>query len=306
MSSVSTEPVEVSILVVSYNTRDMTLDCLRSVVRETKAPHEIIVVDNASSDGSAEAIAEAFPDLQLIASKENLGFGQANNLGAQRAKARLILLLNPDTVILDGAIDTLLDLSKRTPQAKMWGGRTVFADGSPNRTNCYQDLTLWRLFCRAVGLSAATHNHPYFSTMYGEKDMAYEREVAIVTGCFLLLTQDLWNSLRGFDPDFFLFDEETDLCLRARHQFGARPRYTPESVIIHHVGASMPSQAERIVRQLKGRQLLIQKHFNGVRQVFARALVAAMPATRALAERITGQRDGKWSETWRRRKDWLA
>ena len=99
----------VSIIVVSYNTREMTLDCLRSVFAETRTPFELIVVDNASPDGSAEAIAAAFPDIRLIASRENLGFAPANNMAVREARADLVLLLNPDTVVLDGAIDRLID-----------------------------------------------------------------------------------------------------------------------------------------------------------------------------------------------------
>ncbi len=294
----------VSILVVSYNTREMTLECLRSVKEQTSVPYELIVVDNASADGSAEAIARDFPDLDFIASPDNLGFGAANNLAGERATGDYILLLNPDTIILDQAIDRLLAFAARTPEAKMWGGRTVFADGSPNPTNCYQAVTVWRLFCRAVGLSAITRNHPYFSTFYGSADMEQERQVDTITGCFLLLPRPVWEALGGFDPAFFLFDEETDLCMRAARDQGAAPRYTPEAVIVHHVGASMPSQAHRIIRQLDGRLLLVVRHFSGLQGRMARGAVVLMPAIRALAETLTFRR-GTWREVWSRRGEWI-
>jgi GT2 family glycosyltransferase len=303
-----TDTPEVSILVVSYNTRDMTLDCLRSVVRETRASYELIVVDNASTDRSAAAIAAAFPDIRLIASDENLGFGRANNLAASEARGEYVLLLNPDTVILDGAIDRLLAFARAQAEAKMWGGRTVFADGSPNPTNCYQDVTLWRLFCRASGLTALSRNHHWFSTMYGGADMSRERPVDVITGCFLLLPRDLWRRLGGFDPDFFLFDEETDLCMRARRDCDARPRYTPDAAIVHHVGQSTPSKPDRIMQQLNGRLLLIDKHFAGLRRVAARRLVMLTPALRAVMEGLLS-RIGRpvqrcWGEVWRKRRDW--
>jgi GT2 family glycosyltransferase len=187
----------------------------------------------------------------------------------------------------------------------MWGGRTVFADGSPNPTNCYQDVTLWRLFCRAVGLTALSSNHRWFSTMYGGADMSRERPVDVITGCFLLMPHTLWSDLGGFDPDFFLFDEETDLCMRARRDCDARPRYTPDAAIVHHVGQSTPSKAGRIMRQLNGRLLLIDKHFSGLRRRCARGLVLTGPALRAAAEQLLGRSDGIWGETWRRRADWL-
>ena len=116
-----------SILVVSYNTRDMTLECLRSVIAQTRTPFELIVLDNASSDGSAEAIAVEFPDITLLAETRNHGFARANNIAAEHAKGEYLLLLNPDTIVLDGALDKLLTFARRAPDARIWGGRTVFA-----------------------------------------------------------------------------------------------------------------------------------------------------------------------------------
>ena len=106
------DPV-VSILVISYNTREMTLACLASVVAETGVPYELIVLDNASTDGSAEAIAAAFPQARLIASRDNLGFAKGNNVASEGARGRYILLLNPDTLVLDRAIDRLVAFAGR-------------------------------------------------------------------------------------------------------------------------------------------------------------------------------------------------
>ena len=113
---------------ISYNTRAMTIECLGSVVAETTAPYELIVVVNASPDGSAAAIAAAFPDLRLIASAENLGFAKGNNLAAREAKGAYILLLNPDTLVLDHAIDRPVAFAERTPRAGIWGGRTLHGE----------------------------------------------------------------------------------------------------------------------------------------------------------------------------------
>ena len=119
----------VSIIVVSYRTRDLTLECLRSVARETAhLPHEILVVDNASGDGSAEAIAREFPDVRLIALDGNVGFARANNIAAEEAKGRYLLLLNPDTVVIGRAIERLVAFAAERPQAKIWGGRTLYGD----------------------------------------------------------------------------------------------------------------------------------------------------------------------------------
>ena len=123
---------DLSILIISYNTREMTLACLRSVAAQTRTPHEIIVLDNASDDGSAAAIAAEFPDVTLLAETRNHGFARANNLAALQAKGAFLLLLNPDTLVLDGALDKPAGLRAPGPEARIWGGRTVFGDGSLN------------------------------------------------------------------------------------------------------------------------------------------------------------------------------
>ena len=151
-------------LVVSYNTRAMTLDCLASLAAETSVPHEVIVLDNASPDGSAAAIAaafpRAFPELRLIASPENHGFAKANNIAAREARGDYLLLLNPDTVVLDAAIDRLVAFARRTPEAGIWGGRTLDAERKLNPMSVFGDQTLWSLFCRATGLTRGLPRQP--------------------------------------------------------------------------------------------------------------------------------------------------
>ena len=153
-------PPLVSILIISYNTKAMTLACLASIAAETKVAHEVIVLDNASPDGSAAAIAAAHPGIRLIASAVNHGFARGNNLAAAEARGRYLLLLNPDTLVLDGAIDRLAGFAGRTPEAGIWGGRTVFPDGSLNPMSVFGDQTLWSVFCRTSGLALAFTKQP--------------------------------------------------------------------------------------------------------------------------------------------------
>ena len=132
------DPV-VSIVVVSYNTREMTLECLRSIVRETPdLPYEVLFIDNQSTDGSWEAVETKFsgdPRFVLRSSEENLGFAGANNEMAKDARGEFVLLLNPDTVVLDRAIEKLVAFAREHPDNGIWGGRTVFEDGSLNATS---------------------------------------------------------------------------------------------------------------------------------------------------------------------------
>lgn len=261
-SQVQQAQIDVSIIVISYNTREMTLEALRSVFRETvETRFELIVVDNASSDGSAEAIAGEFPDIRLLAETENHGFARANNLAAQYASGEFLLLLNPDTVVLDNAIDRLVAFARERPQAGIWGGRTLFGDRSLNPTSCWRRMTLWNVFCRVSGLARMFRNSGFFnSEAYGGWSRDSVRSVDIVTGCFFLITNRLWKELGGFSPEFFMYGEEADLCLRSR-RLGMRPAVTHEATIIHYGGASEKVRADKMVRIMRAKTHLMYCHW---------------------------------------------
>lgn len=278
---------EVSIIVVSYNTRRLTLDCLRSVFSETKCEVEVIVLDNASTDGSPEAIRDAFgSQLKLIVSKDNLGFAAGNNRAAKVAKGEFLLLLNPDTVVLDGAVDRLLQFARRRPESGIWGGRTLFADGRLNPASCWSRQTLWSLLSQAVGLSSLFRRSTLLNPEgLGGWDRSGEREVDIVSGCFLLIRRDLWDRLDGFRERFFMYGEEADLCLRAR-QLGARPIVSGDATIVHYGGASETVKADQVVKVLRAKMDLIQLHFPAQQRKIGYWLLALAPKSRALAHGV--------------------
>lgn len=304
---------EVSVIVVSFNTREMTLDCLRSVAAQTRVPHEVILIDNASKDGTAAAVAAGFPDVRLMAEAENHGFARANNIAARVARGEYILLLNPDTVVLDGAIDRLLAFARQEPQAKIWGGRTLYGDGSLNPTSCWGKMTLWSVICSATGLSSAFRRSALFNPEgYGDWQRDAEREVDIVCGAFLLIRREFWNRLGGFDLSYVMYGEEADLCLRAR-AMGAHPRMTPEATIIHYVGASEQVRGSKIVMLLKAKIRLIRDHFPAWQQGPAQWLFRLWPLSRygaaAVMARLRGGEGTRlraqgWKEVWARRAEW--
>lgn len=303
----------ISIIVVSYNTREMTLDCLRSVVSETRTPYEIIVVDNASGDGSADAIMAEFPHITVLAETENHGFAGANNLAAERAGGDYLLLLNPDTVILDGAIDRLFEFAQRHPRARIWGGRTLFGDRSLNPASCWRRPDLWNVFCRTAGLTGIFRKSEVFnSEAYGGWDRSTERQVDIVSGCFFLISRADWERLGGLDLDFFMYGEEADLCLRAERELDASPRVTPDATIIHYGGASEKVRADKMVRLLSAKAELIKRHLPGWQRRMAGFLFRLWPLTRWSAHRLlgaTGLRKrpediATWGEIWKRRDEW--
>jgi GT2 family glycosyltransferase len=175
-------------------------------------------------------------------------------------------------------------------------------------------MHLWNLFCRAAGLTGIFRNSPLFnSEAYGGWDRMSEREVDIVTGCLFLISRRDWGSLGGFDPAFFMYAEEADLCLRARTVIHARPRVTPEVVIVHHGGASEKVRADKTVRLLRAKRELIHRHFPVWQQPVAKALFDIVPATRSLAfgllARLSRQTKASenakvWTEIWARRAEW--
>ncbi|MDH2328602.1 glycosyltransferase family 2 protein [Cereibacter sp. SYSU M97828] len=308
----STDP-RLSIIVVSYNTREMTLEALRSVKAQTKTSYELIVVDNASADGSAEAIAAEFPDIHLMAETANHGFAKANNIAAEHARGEYVLLLNPDTVVLDGAIDKLMAFAERTPKALIWGGRTVFGDGSLNIASCWRRMTLWNVFCRSTGLTGMFPKSEIFnSEAYGGWQRDTERAVDVVVGAFMLMPLSLWHKLGGFDLQFVMYGEEADLCLRAR-AFGADPRVTPEAEIIHYVGASNALRVNKEIMLLKAKALLIRRHFPEWQRPLALWLFRMWPLSRyaalSLLASLPGQGKrrasaGDWGQIWKRRGEW--
>jgi hypothetical protein len=306
--------LDVSILIVSYNTREMTLATIASVFEQAQSvSFEVIVLDNASSDGSAEAIRDRFPQVKLIASADNLGFGGGNNVAGESARGRRILLLNPDTVVLDHAIDRLCAFADAHSDRGVWGGRTIFADGSLNPASCWGKPTLWSLFCMASGLRSFRDSPMFNPEGYGGWLRDSTREVDIVSGCFLLIDAVLWRRLKGFDPAFFMYAEEADLCLRA-HRLGARPMVTPDATIIHHGHASEPKFTDQRVKLFAGRITLMKRHSSAfgawlgkgfyVAAVLARAFglrpLGWLPGAKRLQESATA-----WRDLWARRALWI-
>ena len=303
-----------SILVVSYNTRRETLACLRSVFAATLAcPREVIVVDNASSDGSCEAIDDEFPDAQLIGLRRNVGFARANNIAAKRANGDMLLLLNPDTVVTGEAVESLLRFAARHRDAGIWGGRTVFPDGTLNPSSCWRFMSLPSVLSQAVGLSALFRTSGVFNReAYGGWARDSMREVDIVTGCFLLIRRQTWEDLGGFDERFFMYAEEADLCYRARAR-GCRPMFTPEASIVHIGGASETVFAPKCIRLFSAKATFMNKHWPGWRSKLGVAILKLHVLSRhaghfALGRLAGSPRHGdrarEWRNVWRARTQW--
>lgn len=305
----------VSVLVVSYNTKSLTLECLESVYKETKdCSFEIIVVDNASTDGSAAAVAEQFPEARLIVSASNLGFSAANNLAAKYGKGHYLLLLNPDTVILNRGIDRLVAFANARPDFGIFGGRTLLPDGTLDPSSCWRKPSTWNLFCRAIGLSGLRRDSAMLSAdSYGGWVRDTPQEVDIVSGCFLLIRKGLWECLGGFDESYFMYGEDWDLCLRAK-ALGATCLFCPDAEIIHYGGASEPVRTDKIIRLFNTKVKLFRRHWSPVKAWILVEFLKVWALRSLLVNRIAGKcgypdrrnEGDAWAQVWRRRKEWLC
>lgn len=307
--------MDLSVLIVSYNTRAKTLACLGSIRRETRGlEYEVRVLDNGSRDGSAEAIRAAFPEVRLEALDENLGFGRGVNRLARGARGEYLLLLNPDTEVRDGALQALLAVARERPEPAIHGGRTLRSDGSPDADCAWGRATLWSTFCNAVGLAGLFPRSAWLSPeAVGGRLGPGEREVDIVSGCFFLVPRALWNELGGFDPAFFVYGEEADFCLRARER-GYRAWSTSRASVLHHGAASESSLAGKQVKLLEAKRRLMDLHWSPARARLGGRLLELHAGLRALGFSLLalarparfGARARDWREVWSRRTEWRA
>lgn len=301
----NSSPIELSVIVVTYGARDQTLCCLHSLKKEVQRKSwEVLIADNGSANGLAEEVESAFPEFHVLPQAANSGFAAAANLAASISRGHYLLFLNPDTVVPSGAIDRLLAFARRRPEAGIWGGKTLFADGSVNPASCRRRPTLWTLFCSSLALDTRFPNSRLLAGMgYGSRLREGETSVDVVCGCFLLVEQALWDRLAGFSPAFFMYGEDDNLCLRAR-LLGYQPLITSAATIIHHGSGTESLQDRKLAQIFAARVLLIRAHFRAPVKPFALGLLTVRPwLGRRFAKR--GLRK-VWESVWDRRAQWRA
>jgi N-acetylglucosaminyl-diphospho-decaprenol L-rhamnosyltransferase len=304
------KPPDVSILLVTYRCRDEAEACLRSIYDTTSGLDvEVVVLDNASADGTVEMVAATFPDARLIASPENLGFALGVNRAAEEATGEFVLLLNPDTEVHPGAVESLVAFARANPEHGLYGGRTLDPDGTVNPGSCWGAPSLWSLFCFAALLSTAFKRNRLFDpeSLGGWKRDSV-RAVDIVTGCLLLAPRALWQELQGLDTRFFMYGEDADLSFRAR-ALGYRPAITPDAVVTHEIGVSSATREDKLILLFRGKATLLRKHWRGLRLrtgLFLLSTGVGPRALLALLGRRTDARAAAWRQVWRERKSWLA
>lgn len=304
---------QLDIVLVSYNTAEYTKRAIESVYAETHdTDFKVIMVDNDSKDNSVELIASEFPQVEIIQTGANLGFAGGVNIGAKASNSEYVLLLNPDTVILDKAIDKLMAYARKTSQAGIWGGVTLNNDLSLNPNNARARITTRTLLFSALGLSKAFNSSCFFNhDNYGCWDRKSEREVDVVTGCFFLTPRTLWEELDGLDETFFMYAEEADYCIRAIKK-GYQPRVSPDARIIHHGGVSETNLSGKMLKLLKGKAELINKHAGIWEKPFHKGLLLLHVFNKLISLKLFSLfKDSKkvtlseWKIVYQKRHEWL-
>ena len=260
---------DVSIIIISYNTRDVLRECLRSVLEASSGfTAEIIVVDNASTDGSPEMICAEFPQAVLLRSGVNLGFGAANNVALKLARGRYFVLLNSDAFFTSGALDLAIRHMEQTPACGLGGGRLIGRDGSAQPSSrCFHNVLQ-----DVLVLSGLAGRYPK-SRFFGRFDRTWADQniparVDWVPGAFCILRPEALREAGLFDPAFFLYYEEVDLCLRFK-QAGFAVWYWPDVVVVHLGGESSrgrldldfsPQASQVVLWRMRSTLLYYRKH----------------------------------------------
>lgn len=255
--------MDVSIIIVSWNCVNDLRNCLLSINSETRElEYEVIVFDNASSDGTPDMVEREFPAVRLVRSPRNLGFAQANNRAANLATGEYLLFLNPDTVIVDNALDKMIQFAESGPDAHVFGCRVLNANRKEQPVG-YRLPTLKSYFLEYY-LRLPSGVQPILS---------HPTQVDGLFGMFILMKAGTWQQVGGFDEEFFIYSEEVDWFARAKRQ-GIKALVNPDATIIHLGGRSTSQVSERMYVQLHlSRFRYVKKHFRPVERLLYRVLV---------------------------------
>lgn len=224
-----------SIIIVNYNTEGVLKECLASVFEKTiDCCFEVIVVDNNSNRESLNQLVEAYPTVKFEFLDKNMGFGAANNIGAKLAKGKYLLFLNPDTILLNNAIEILSIYMEKNPQTGICGGNLYRKDLSPASSFYDVDFMIFEYkiifnIKRELGF-----NHTLMP-----------KNVKVIVGADFFIRKDIFLNLKGFDADFFMYFEEVELCYRAK-KLGFKITSVPEAKIIHLQGQSAENKNDEL------------------------------------------------------------
>jgi GT2 family glycosyltransferase len=273
MISDSVRP-DLSVIIVNYNTRQLLADCLDSLLA-ADAPAgglEIIVVDNASTDGSVEMVRADYPAVYLVANNENQGFATANNQGTAVAQGRYLLFLNSDTRLEPRALVEPLAYLQAHPQVGAITVRLLYPTGERDPDNHRGFPTPWNALCHFSGLSRLFPNSPRFNGYFqGFADFEQTHTVPVIAGSFMMMPRALFDQLGGWDENYFFYGEDIDFCYRI-NQAGYEIVYYPHVTVLHYKGASsgLRKESADIARPPKATRIKVAQESIRAMKIFYR------------------------------------
>jgi GT2 family glycosyltransferase len=264
METQTKEPT-VSVIIVTWNGKKYALECLTSLQEQrSELPFEVIVVDNASTDGTPDAIAEQFPNVLLIRNDSNLGFAKANNIGIARSRGKYVALVNSDVVVPQGCLDRLVDYLEKNPSIGLIGPKMLSPDGSIGQS-VMRLPTVWNTICSALGLHTLFPTSRVFGGFLME-GYGYDRidDVEVLTGWFWMVPRIALQQVGGLDEQFFMYGEDIDWS----HRFlkaGWRVVFYPDAEALHYGAASSAEAPTRFYIEMRRANLqYFRKHHGRV------------------------------------------
>ena len=250
-----------SIVIVSYNASYFLEQCLFSVRKAIQSIScEVIVVDNASQDGTADMVRHSFPEIKLIANHDNPGFAKANNQAVMLSKGKYVLFLNPDTIIPEDCLSECIRFMESNPLAGACGLRMIDGSGQYLPESKRGHPTAWASFTKMTGLSTLFGSSRFFASYYlGHLDARRVQVVDALAGAFMLVSKSLFDVTGGFDERFFMYAEDIDLSYRIRQQ-QYNNYYLPSPAIIHFKGESTEKNEQYVSRFYKAMEQFVEKH----------------------------------------------
>ena len=233
--------IDLSIVIVTWNARDYTLQCLKSLQQQDSAlSTETIVVDNASSDGTADMIRKDFPHVKLVENDCNHGFPKGSNVGIRLAKGKYIFLINPDVIVRPTCLGRMVRYMEQDPSIGLLGPRILAPDGAVQRSTM-RFPTVWNSFCRALALDSLFKGSKTFGGFL-MSDFAHDKamDVDILNGCFWLVRREALNRVGLLDEQIFMYADDLDWCYRF-HEAGLRVVFYPQAEAVHYGGGTTAS-----------------------------------------------------------------
>lgn len=275
----------VAVVVVSHNTRELLRDCLESARAES--PAELIVVDTGSEDGSVESVRRDFPEAVLLADGGNPGFGAAANRAVAACSSPFVLLLNADTRVGAGTLQSLARHLRRNPRAAVAGPRLSNLDGSL-QVSCFPFLGTLQLMLEKTPVARWLARIPCLRNRWLLSHSGHDRSriVPWVLGAAMAIRREAFDAIGGFDPSYFMYSEEIDLCYRFKAA-GWQVHFTPAGQVVHVGGASTGQRRpEMAVRRVASSKRFYRRHYSRPRVLILETMIGVAMAGRLLRDRL--------------------